>query len=87
MKAMDASTTWTDSSQDITLQGDQSAGTATMHLGKFDNSVVTKGESLGKLNHTTDTNNGSAIILDTSKTVDGASYKTTLTFNFEQATK
>ena len=77
------STVWTD--KDITMNAvDSGQGTATMQLAGFDNSTtaLAQGEKLGNLTDTATTKSGKAELTDSTKTVDGNSYSTTITFTF-----
>ena len=77
--ATGASTTWTGT--DITMTGGQ--GTATMQLAGFaSTTALNQGDALGNLSFGTPTNTGKAELTDNSKTVDGNSYSTVITFQF-----
>ena len=55
-----------------------------MQLAGFDNSTtaLAQGEKLGNLTDTATTKSGKAELTDSTKTVDGNSYSTTITFTF-----
>ena len=78
-----ATTVW--SATDITMDAVNSGqGTATMQLAGFDNSTtaLNQGEKLGNLTDVAATKSGKAELTDSTKTVDGNSYSTAITFTF-----
>ena len=72
---------------DYTLTGD-TQGTATMHLGGFNNTTITDtAKELGSLTHDAVTKNGKAVIRNNDAVVDGNTYSGNVTFTFTNPAK